>query len=216
MRVTKFFLIATFAICGAARAQLQWENRDVELQPSISDTQLVANFYFVNAGNKTVKITGMRTSCGCTTASLEKNVYAPGERGKITAQMEIGGRIGAQEKHVYVTTDQSKQDWVLTFRAAIPEVLKVEPIFLNWSRGEELMPKTADVKVMNNFPVHHLELTSTSPNMAAGVKQISATDFQITLTPRKTGDVIKADIEIAPDFPKNPPKYFHIYTHVDN
>jgi len=217
MRIAKYFLLLTLGLCSTGWAQLRWENRDLDLHPAISDTQVVAEFHFINAGKRPVKIKGVRTSCGCTTATREKEVYAPGEKGKITAVLEIGGRTGIQEKQVYVDTDEpGGGEWVLAFKATIPEVLKLEQIFVNWAKGEELKSKTVNVKVMNDFPVHHLEITS-DPNMVTEVKHAEGSrDFQIILTPKKSRDTINAGIEISPDFPKNPPKYFHIYTRADS
>ncbi|MGB8354199.1 MAG: DUF1573 domain-containing protein [Chthoniobacteraceae bacterium] len=213
----KYFLFIILGLCNTGWAQLRWDNRNLEIHPTITDTKIVAVFPFINAGKRPVKIKEVRTSCGCTTASMDKEIYTPGERGKITATLEIESRTGVQEKEIYVSTDDSgNSEQVLSFKATIPEVLKVEPIFLNWLKGEALTPKTVEVKVMNNFPVHHLDVTSTNPNMVAEVKQVAGSrDFKIIVTPKKVNGGINAGLEIAPDFPKNPPKFFHVYTHVD-
>jgi len=218
MKFAKYILLITLGYCSTGWAQLRWENRNLEIHPTISDTRVIAVFPFVNAGKRPIKIKEVRTSCGCTTASQEKEIYAPGEKGKITAILEIESRTGVQEKQVYVGTDEpGNSEWVLTFKATIPEVLKVEPIFLNWLKGEELKPKTVDVKVMNDFPVHHLDVTSTNPNMVAEVKHMEGSrDFKIIVTPRKVAGGTNAGLEIAPDFPKNPPKFFHVYTHAED
>ena len=60
-------------------------------------------------------------------------------------------------------------------------------------------------------------MTSTNPNMVAEVRQVQGSrDFQIVVTPKKTDEALKAGLEIKPDFPANPPKYFHVYTRVDH
>jgi len=218
MKFVNFFLFLALALCSTSHAQLKWEKRNLEFHPSVSDTQVVAEFPFANIGKKPVKIKDLKTSCGCTTATLDKEIYAPGEKGKITAIFEIGGRTGVQDKHVYVTSDDRKEpELVLGFKATIPKILDVDPIFINWTKDDGLKPRTVNIKVLGDFPVHHLEVTSTSPDMAFEVKHTEGSRvFQIILTPHQTKDGISAGIEINPDFPKNPPKYFHVYTRVDN
>lgn len=218
MNFAKFFLVVSLGLCSPVHAQLRWEKRHLEFHPSPSDTKIVAEFPFANAGKQPVKIKSVETSCGCTTASMDKEIYAPGEKGKITATFEIGGRTGEQEKAVYVVTDDPKEpELALSFKAMIPKILEAHPIFLNWVKGEELKPKRAEVKVLGDFPVHQLDAVSSNPNMLVVVKRgESGHDFKIVVTPRKRGGLLTSSIEITPDFPKNPPKYFHIYTRVDD
>jgi hypothetical protein len=122
MRVTKFFLIATFALCGVARAQLSWDNRSIELRPSPADSIAVAVFSFTNTGRKPVKIDDVSTSCGCTTASLDKRIYARGEKGNIAAIFDIASQLGVQEKSIYVkSTDPKEPNVTLHLKVVIPE-----------------------------------------------------------------------------------------------
>lgn len=218
MNLASYFLILTFGICETGMAQIRWGKRDLEFHPAPSDTQIVAEFPFTNVGKQPVKIKSVKTSCGCTTATMDKEIYAPGEKGKISAIFNIGERVGVQEKTVLVVTNDPKEpELVLSFKAIIPKILEVNPIFLNWLKGEELKPKTVDVKVLDSFPVHRLDAVSSNPNMLVEVKRVEGGhDFKITVTPRKTGGLFTSSIEITPDFPKNPPKYFHFYTRVDD
>jgi hypothetical protein len=69
----------------------------------IPDTEAVSHtFNFKNISDKTVKIT-VAASCGCTVAGLEKDTYAPGEAGKITATFNPQGRNGSQTKVLTMT-----------------------------------------------------------------------------------------------------------------
>jgi len=106
MRVAFVFLI--LASCSiSAGSQLHWVQRSAELRPKPDEAQVVATFPFTNAGSEPVTITSLRTSCDCTTASLAKHTYAPGEGGSITATFTVGGRTGPQTKTILVrTTDR--------------------------------------------------------------------------------------------------------------
>ena len=134
MNVAKYFLILASLRARLDSAPL--EKRSLEFDPSPSDEKVVADFHFTNIGTKPVKIKEVHTSCGCTTATLDKDVYAPGEKGKITANFAIGGRTGVQEKTIYVATSDSKEpQLILQFKATIPKLLDIDTIFLNWQRG---------------------------------------------------------------------------------
>src|SRR5262245_2525959 len=83
-------------------AQLRWETTELEFSPSVDQTQVTAHFRFQNVGQSEIKITSVTTSCGCTTAALEKNTIAPGEKGEIEATFNFGDRVGLQQKDVLV------------------------------------------------------------------------------------------------------------------
>jgi hypothetical protein len=94
-------------------AQLQWPHRSIELRPKPDEPQVVATFPFTNAGKEPVTITSLKTSCDCTTASLAKHTYAPGEGGEITATFTVGGRSGLQSKTILVQTTDKAEGTIL-------------------------------------------------------------------------------------------------------
>ena len=67
----------TLALLGSARAALVWENPVADLHPSISDQTAVAHFKYKNTGDKPIKITSVKPSCGCTTAAPPNDPIAP-------------------------------------------------------------------------------------------------------------------------------------------
>ena len=110
----------------ASSAQIQWPQRIIELRPKPDQAQVVATFPFTNAGSEPVTITSLRTSCDCTTASLAKHTYAPGEGGSITATFTVGGRTGPHTKTILVqTTDKLEGTVLLTMQVHLPEVLSL-------------------------------------------------------------------------------------------
>jgi predicted RNA-binding protein with TRAM domain len=69
----------------------------------IADTEPVSQpIKFTNATSETIKI-AVAASCGCTAAGLEKNTFAPGESGTVTAQFNPHGRAGPQTKTLTFT-----------------------------------------------------------------------------------------------------------------
>lgn len=77
-------------------------------------------FTVTNIGGDLLKITDVRASCGCTAAKPEKSELKPGESTQILVTFNSTGRLGAQQKYVYVVTnDMSNKELKLKFTGNI-------------------------------------------------------------------------------------------------
>ena len=63
------------------------------------------NFMITNTGGDLLKIMDVRASCGCTAAKPEKSELKPDESTSIMVSFNSTGRLGAQQKYVYVVTN---------------------------------------------------------------------------------------------------------------
>src|SRR5437660_6358689 len=127
MRKSVKILSATlfFAAASVARSQLAWDKTELELHPTIGDTEAVGHFKYQNKGDKTIAIKSVTTSCGCTAASA-KQTAEPGEKGEVTATFTIGGRTGTQQKAITVVTDDAMNPTTtLNLKVVIPQVLEL-------------------------------------------------------------------------------------------
>jgi len=79
---------------------LTWNTERIDLTTKPGDKEAVGLFRFENNSQKTVTITSVQPSCGCTTAALEKRIYAPGEKGEIKAVFTLGDRVGHKRMFV--------------------------------------------------------------------------------------------------------------------
>jgi hypothetical protein len=144
------FLSACFLCCLPVllSAGLVFETTEVNLEAGLLDEKVAAVFPFRNEGTQPVRIERTRSSCGCTVPMLAKKVYQPGESGEIRAEFTFGSRVGEQEKHIYVSTDESVQKPTrLTLRTDIPRWAEREPALLLWRTGEAREPKEVRVKL---------------------------------------------------------------------
>jgi len=83
------------------------------------DTVKVA-YPFVNKGPDTLAITDLQTSCGCTTADLKKEKFAPGESGMIHVALNAGDKFGEIQKEIMVrSNDQLSPQMQLLLRAKV-------------------------------------------------------------------------------------------------
>lgn len=218
MSLMNKLVIAIGAICLATplRAQLKFEQTIVELHPTAADANAVARFKYENVGKTKIHINSVNSSCGCTVASLKSNDIAPGEKGEITATLNIGNRIGTQTKTVTVMTDDpARPQTVLTLRAIIPTLLEIQPTFVFWKQDDELKPKTIKVKAGADSPVKKIKVTSSDPEISAQVEPgDNAREWKINVLPKDVSKLHNSTLTITPDLPTPTPKMFYAMARV--
>jgi len=121
MRTTGFAFFAVIVLfCRPALAGIGWEKSFLEVVAKPDEKSVSVAFPFHNSGETTVKITGIQTSCGCTTARADLREVAPGGTGSVAVRFDIGGRKGEQIKSVIVrTSDGEKHRLIL--KVLLPE-----------------------------------------------------------------------------------------------
>jgi hypothetical protein len=101
-----FLLIFTIITCAQVvgpKASSQQKEFDFG---TIEQGQIAKhNFMLVNNGDDILKINDVHASCGCTAAKPDKNELAPGESTNIQVEFNSAGRMGKQEKMIYVKTN---------------------------------------------------------------------------------------------------------------
>jgi hypothetical protein len=209
-------LLLSLFLAVPAFAQLKWDTTEQTLKVKPGDREVVATYRFTNTGTTPITIDNVHTSCGCTTAALTKNEYAPGEAGQIVARMEIGNRTGHQEKSILVTTKQSpKSPMVLRLLADIPEPVVMKPTFVMWALGESPKPKTIDIKVTEGFPVRLLKVDSDNPDIKVEVNQVHpGLELEVKVTPKDTSRPEMATLLVRTDYPSDNPQTYYAYVKV--
>lgn len=198
------FGAAFLCLISAAHGQLTWEKTEIELRPKPGDQEAVAHFKYENKGDKAIKITSVKSSCGCTVPALKKDEVAPGEKGELTATFKIGNRTGLQQKSVTVQTDDLSQPMTnLILKANIAPAVAIQPTFVFWENGEAPKPKKITVKAGPDVTMTKLEVSSSSPDFTTKVeKGAAAGEFIINVVPKDTSRQLAATLTIKPDFPQ--------------
>jgi Protein of unknown function (DUF1573) len=174
-------------LCFSARAELKWEQTQIELHPATGDKEAVGHFKYKNVGNGPVKIKSVHTSCGCTAAQSQKDAIAPGDAGEVTATFKIGDRTGTQVKGVTVETDDPTHPTVaLVLTTVIPGSLEIQPALVYWKTGEEPKAKSVSAKAGKGFPVQEIKITPASADFETKVTKVSEGEFKIDIQPRDT------------------------------
>jgi len=86
------------------------------------------SFTLRNDSARTLNINNITTSCGCTTATIQKNILSPGETTFLEVSFDTKGYSGPTQQFVYVNTDNLDNP-ILTF------IIKGEVIKENLRNG---------------------------------------------------------------------------------
>ncbi|HEY0791210.1 MAG TPA: DUF1573 domain-containing protein [Chthoniobacterales bacterium] len=216
MAVVIGWLIIPLALATPGFGQLTWHKPRQAFTPGPLEKEVVAHYQFVNLGNAPVVIRDVRTSCGCTTTALAKREYGPGEAGEIEAKFQFMGRIGHQEKWIYVTTNLLPEEpTLLRLVVDIPEAVKVEPELLLWRLGDPFEPKTFRVSVADNFPAKVVSVRSNDPAVKLEIHEtLPCKMVEVIVTPALTGKPENATIAIQTDYPPGRPDVYHAFVRV--
>ena len=207
------FTLSIF-LCFAARAELKWEQKVIDLHPAAGDKTAVARFKYQNTGTTQVHFKSVKASCGCTATQSQKEVVNPGEKGEIVATFNIGDRTGQQTKNVTVQTDDpnpAQATTILTFNAMIGSALEMKPQVVYWQSGEAPKMKKVLVKAAKEFPAKEITIKSNSQNFESKVQPGSAPgEWTIEVTPKDTSHPMGTALLIQTDYPKDAPKSFYL------
>ena len=205
-------LVILLCLTATAGAQLKWDRKFADLRASPEDGQVEVRFPFVNSGGYPVTVQKLKSSCGCTTASLAKASYAPGEHGEVVARFEIGNRTGYNEKNVTVTTnDPAAPETVLGFRVYVWKTVLMTPAVLFWKPGEEKTAQTVRIKIVRDEPLNLVRAECSSPAWQAKLQTIKpGREYRVDVTLLDSKPDAAGVVTVVSDSPKEDPQIFRI------
>jgi hypothetical protein len=215
LRTTFRFLFSMFLFALPLRAELKWDKPWQQFDRLPSDGHVEAKYVFRNEGKTPVTVRKVKTSCGCTTAKLAKNTFAPGEQGEIAVKFTFGDRRGAHRKVITVETDDKPEPTELNIVVRIHEPLTVAPALVFWKTGEAGNAKTVQLTSEEGVPVRIKSVTSSNPRIAAKLDTIKAGErYEVAVTPADTTQKEAAEITVETDFPADQPRSYTIHARI--
>ena len=195
-----------------ASAQLKWEREFVDLRASPEDERVEIRFPFKNEGQKPVTVKKLKTSCGCTTATLSKLTYQPGERGVVVALFEIGNRVGFNDKNIQVTTDDPDEpETNLAFRIYIWKTVTITPSVLFWKPEEVRGTKTIRLRVSQEMSLNLVHVESSSPAWRVELVTVNpGWEYEVKVTRVEASKVTSGVVTVFADTPELNPQFFKI------
>jgi hypothetical protein len=130
-------------------------------------------YYFTNTGNEVLEITGVRPSCGCTTAGDFSKKVEPGQSGTIPIQFNSGNFSGNVFKSITVTSSAKNQPTtVLQLKGTIWKSIELSPAYSVLTIPPDAPSGSTKVNITNNLeePLILLEPQSSNPAFSAELK----------------------------------------------
>ena len=219
MRPALFFSLLPLLLLlagGRLHAQLKWDAPIQEFHRVPDDKEIWAHYPFHNTGSTPVTIKSLRSSCGCTTAHLEKKNYAPGESGEVLLHFIFGDRKGYYRKTVSVTTDDKPAEpLVLNLLITIHDPVTIAPALVFWKTGQPATPQTVQLTVDDPAHVHVKSVASSNPRLLAKLQPAKPGEPSvITVTPADTTQKESAEISVQTDFPVDAPRAYTIHARI--
>ncbi len=147
-------LLGMFVVLSAwAQPKLEIVGGPVVNWGTVSSKQspLKAKVKIVNVGDKELKISKVRPSCGCTATLLDKDLLKPGDTATIDVSLNIRGRSGSVTKTVTISSNDPQQPRkVLYLKAVVRDPINVSPRYFAFGRMEIGKEAKAQVKIKNN------------------------------------------------------------------
>jgi len=105
-------------------------------------------FSFENPYNQTIHVRSVRTSCGCTTPSVETETVLPGARGSILAKFNTGTHTGSRSATLTVTFDKPSFGEVqLHVKGYIRSDVVFQPGEATFGNIQQGTPKTIEIAI---------------------------------------------------------------------
>lgn len=188
----RFFIYIALSSCSL-HAGIVWETTKQMLTADRTRSEIEVVFPFTNKGEKSVSITDISTSCGCTAAELTRRTYAPGESGKINVTVRYTGDVPWVDSEVQVATDEpATRPRTLSIKVSVPtpsrkERIEVKPQYLSWKRGAAPTPQVATLRITDpTDTIRPVEVKTDDPGFRLQLKSPRVDDplvYEVVVTP---------------------------------
>jgi hypothetical protein len=190
------FLLFVLALSVGAQPKLVVDKTTVDLGVIYNGTTKSARVVLKNIGKDTLRILGVTTSCGCTTARQPKAFLRTGESDAVEVDFNSTGFRGKFEKHVNIMTNDpaSPTTYVTLVGDVVEELQPVNNMGVLWFGSVPVGKLVEQAVAFKNVSGRVLTLTgfkSSSPDLKVtfGKRTVLPADtirFSVTVMPRKT------------------------------
>ena len=210
---------------GKTGPKIKFEEESFDFGKINQGDVLTHLFIFQNAGDVTLKIDRVHSSCGCTAALISQKEVAPGEKGEVKVTFNSRGFRGKVTKYIYVDTNdpiQSTKKLLISANIEVPPQPRISldrysadvGLFLE---GEEMRTRTV---ISNRGELELIvDCSHQDATFFSGGKEISfplripagkSKEVEIRIPPQKKRGVIREYIVIKSNDPNRKTlSFFH-------
>jgi hypothetical protein len=189
-------LFVALVASAAAQPKLSIDKSKMDLGVIYNGTTKKARIMLKNVGRDTLRILGVTTSCGCTTARQPKSFLKSGESDAVEIEFNSTGYRGKIEKHINIVTNDptSPTTYVTLIGDVIEELQPVNNGSVLWLGSVPKGKQVEQTVAFKNVSGKVLTLTgfkssSSDLSVTFGQRTVLPADtiwLNIKITPRKT------------------------------
>jgi hypothetical protein len=221
-RVHLWFLLcagaAATAWCGNESPRIAADQPVFRFGWRDADGTVTNRFVLRNAGTAELVLKEVRTSCGCTRATLKQRAVAPGHKTELEVHLALRGLHGHQRKSVSVlSNDPATPVLMLWVEGEARPAVCLEPSSLSFGRispDAPIPPATAKLAgYVTNVTI--TAAASSSPDFPVSV---AADGRSLTLAPPRSAapGAHRAQVEVTLSDPARGPLTLHVYAWRDD
>ncbi len=189
--VTILLVFLSGSIAFAA-PKLQVDSRTYDFGEVFQGSKVSHVFEFTNAGDETLSINRVRSSCGCTAVLVSEKSLLPGGKGEVEATFDSTRFRGAVSKTIYIySNDPINSVAQLIIKGTVLETVAAEPSQINFGNVAASQVVTATITLRNQGGK---TLTLGEPSSTAAeltVKMTAASSFA-------DGDEVTLELQLTP------------------
>jgi hypothetical protein len=178
------------ACAGTPRLEFEKTSHDfgrISLVQSVN-----AKFAFKNAGDATLKLTEVTTSCGCTEATAEPRTLEPGQTGEITFTVKMTSARSLIKNHIFVeSNDPNNPKADLLVQVDYVPLFEILPILVRLDmRLGQVTNATAKIRRTDGKPLGLIKLEPSKPWIKATLDpetKSDATEARVLLEAKPEG-----------------------------
>ncbi|MBW7996195.1 MAG: DUF1573 domain-containing protein [Candidatus Glassbacteria bacterium] len=181
------FIVFTALLSGlpaGAEPRLEVDRMDFDFATVYRGDEARHTFTLSNTGTDTLKITKVRSSCGCTVPSVAKRELGPGEQTELTAVFDSGRFQGSVTKNIYVySNDPASPITKLTIHAYVKQDLMVSPasIYFAGLKEGESVHREIEIRNLSGQAVNIREIASTVSSLEIQLEKPVLEPDEVTL-----------------------------------
>lgn len=186
----------TVVLAPGEMPQIDFETPEINFGRVMAGYVVRHDFWFKNVGTGPLEVLRVKPTCDCTAAGDYDRIVQPGERGKISIQVDTKNLVGEVTKSVVVNTNMvSDARVVLNFKGQVWRPLESTPTKAAFGRIRkdvlESKPPTLKITLDNKMdsPARLSNVRSGNPAFSATVKVLEkGKKFELDVTAHASAD----------------------------
>jgi hypothetical protein len=226
MNIIKLALIMiSLFVTSLFSQQIEFLNpRDIDVGKIHEGKRIEGAIRFVVLGETPITIKNVRTSCGCTAAKPDKEVYATGDTAEVSYTIKTDGFSGNIHKSIRIDLEGAEvSNASFTIHAVISKDINITPGYLQFRQvsldSDSSVTEFFEIQNDMDLPVEikkvtvYNDLIKVVPEKTV-IPPHKSHLFQVKLSPPKEAGKYDTRISIESDYTKRPVMYLPVFIQV--